>query len=59
VPEEIHSIPSSAPVYYATFARVYQATEDEVEVGYTAGYQGSGSGVRIVGAQVPACGVQA
>lgn len=41
VPEEIYTIPPSAPVYYATFARVYQATEDEVEVGYTAGYQGN------------------
>lgn len=41
VPDEIYSIPPSSPVYYATFARVYQATDDEVEVGYTAGYQGA------------------
>ena len=41
VPEEIYTIPPSSPVYYATFARVYQATEDEVEVGYTPGYQGA------------------
>src|SRR6185503_1894461 len=33
--------PPSSPVYYATFARVYQASEDEVEVGYTPGYQGA------------------
>jgi hypothetical protein len=41
VPDEIYSIPPSSPVYYATFARVYQATDNEVEVGYTAGYQGN------------------
>jgi len=41
IPEEIYSIPPSSPVYYATFARVYQADENEVEVGYTPGYQGS------------------
>ena len=41
VPEEIYTIPPSSPVYYATFARVYQATEDEVEVGCTPGYQGA------------------
>lgn len=41
VPEEIYTIPPSSPVYYATFARIYNATGDEVEVGYTAGYQGA------------------
>jgi hypothetical protein len=41
VPEEIYTIPPSSPVYYATFARVYQATAEEVEVGYTPGYQGA------------------
>ena len=41
VPDEIYTIPSSSPVYYATFARVYQATDDEVEVGYTSGYLGA------------------
>jgi hypothetical protein len=41
VPEEIYTIPPGSPVYYATFARVYQATDDEVEVGYTPGYQGT------------------
>jgi len=41
VPEEIYTIPPDSPVYYATFARVYQATDDEVEVGYTPGYQGA------------------
>src|SRR6185295_12313116 len=41
VPEEIYTIPPTSPVYYATYARVYQATDDEVEVGYTPGYQGA------------------
>jgi hypothetical protein len=41
VPEEIYTIPPNSPVYYATFARVYQSTDDEVEVGYTPGYQGT------------------
>jgi hypothetical protein len=41
VPEEIYTIPPSSPVYYATFARVLDASDDEVEVGYTAGYQGA------------------
>jgi hypothetical protein len=41
VPDEIYSIPPGSPVYYATFARVYQASDDEVEVGYTPGYLGA------------------
>ncbi len=41
VPDEIYSIPPSSPVYYATFARVYQSSDDEVEVGYTPGYLGA------------------
>jgi hypothetical protein len=41
VPEEIYTIPPSSPVYYATYARVYQATDDNVEMGYTPGYQGA------------------
>jgi hypothetical protein len=41
VPEEIYTIPPSSPVYYATFARVYQSTDEEVEVGYTPGYLGA------------------
>jgi hypothetical protein len=41
VPEAIYTIPPSSPVYYATFANVYEATNDEVEVGYTPGYQGT------------------
>lgn len=41
VPEEIYTIPPNSPVYYATFARVYEATDDTVEVGYTPGYLGA------------------
>jgi hypothetical protein len=41
VPEEIYTIPPDSPVYYATFARVQDSGDDEVEVSYTPGYQGS------------------
>ncbi len=41
VPEEIYTIPPSSPVYYATFARVYDADTNDVEVGYTPGYAGA------------------
>jgi hypothetical protein len=41
VPEEIYTIPPSSPVYYATFARVYDSSDDEVEVGYAPGYTGT------------------
>ena len=41
VPEEIYTIPPDSPVYYATFARVYDSDADSVEVGYTPGYVGA------------------
>jgi hypothetical protein len=41
VPEEIYTIPPSSPVYYVTFARVYDSDTNSVEVGYTPGYTGS------------------
>jgi hypothetical protein len=41
VPEEIYTIPPGSPVYYATYARVYDADDDNVEVGYTSGYTGA------------------
>jgi hypothetical protein len=41
VPEEIYTIPPSSPVYYATFAHVYDSDEENVEVGYTPGYLGA------------------
>src|SRR5262249_17998692 len=41
VPQEIYTIPPNSPVYYATFASVLASSDDQVEVGYTPGYQGS------------------
>lgn len=41
VPAEIYSIPPSSPLYYVTFVRVYDATEDLVYEGYTPGYLGT------------------
>lgn len=41
VPEEIYTIPPTSPVYYATFARIYDSDTNTVEEGYTAGYTGS------------------
>ncbi len=43
LPEKIYTIPPDSPVYYATFARIYDydATNGVVEVGYTAGYEGA------------------
>jgi hypothetical protein len=40
-PEEIYTIPPSSPVYYATFAHVYDSDEETVEVGYAPGYTGT------------------
>jgi hypothetical protein len=41
VPEEIYTIPPSSPVYYVTFARIYDSDTNDVEVGYTPGYTGA------------------
>jgi hypothetical protein len=41
VPEEIYSIPTSSPLHYVTYVRVYGAKDDEVFVGYTPGYYGT------------------
>ena len=41
VPAEIYAIPPSSPLYYVTFVQVYDATPDEVYVGYTSGYYGT------------------
>jgi hypothetical protein len=41
VPDVIYSIPSSSPIYYVTFVRVYGSTADFVYDGYTPGYYGS------------------
>jgi hypothetical protein len=41
VPAAIYAIPPSAPLYYATFVRIYDVSGDTVYVGYTPGYQGT------------------
>jgi len=41
VPAEIYTIPHSSPLHYVTYVRVYDATADDVYVGYTPGYVGS------------------
>jgi hypothetical protein len=41
VPEEIYTIPPNSPVYYATYVRVYNADDENVETGYTSGYAGA------------------
>jgi len=41
VPAVIYTIPTSSPIYYVTYVRIYDATPDSVYVGYTPGYLGS------------------
>ncbi len=41
VPAVIYAIPHSSPLHYVTYVRVYDATPEEVYVGYTPGYVGS------------------
>jgi hypothetical protein len=41
VPALVYTIPRSHPLHYVTYVRVYDATEEEVTVGYTPGYAGS------------------
>ncbi|UNK51034.1 hypothetical protein MNR01_08605 [Lysobacter sp. S4-A87] len=41
VPPEIYSIPTSSPLHYVTYVRVYGSSDDEVYVGYTPGYYGT------------------
>lgn len=41
VPTEIYAIPPESPLYYVTYARVYDAQDDTLYTGYTAGYTGS------------------
>lgn len=41
VPADIYKIPSSSPLYYVTYVRIYNVTDDAVIVGYTPGYQGT------------------
>jgi hypothetical protein len=41
VPDEIYTIPTSSPLYYVTYVKVYSSTPDVVYVGYTPGYYGT------------------
>jgi hypothetical protein len=41
VPPAIYSIPSSSPIHYVTYARVYGSNGNDVYVGYTPGYYGT------------------
>jgi hypothetical protein len=51
VPPAVYTIPPSSPLHYVTYVRVYDATADEVSVGYTPGYLGTvvGDGVVVYG----------
>jgi hypothetical protein len=41
VPAVIYTIPTSSPVHYVTYVRVYSSTPTTVVVGYTPGYYGT------------------
>jgi hypothetical protein len=41
VPATIYAIPTSSPLHYVTYVRVYGAYGDDVYVGYTPGYYGT------------------
>ncbi|PTN54640.1 hypothetical protein [Stenotrophomonas panacihumi] len=41
VPSVIYTIPTSSPLHYVTYVRVYGGSGDEVYVGYTPGYYGT------------------
>jgi hypothetical protein len=41
VPAAIYSIPTSSPLHYVTYVRVYGSNGDDVYVGYTPGYYGT------------------
>jgi hypothetical protein len=41
VPAAIYSIPTSSPLHYVTYVKVYQTTPEVVYVGYTPGYYGT------------------
>ncbi|MFD1041286.1 hypothetical protein [Pseudoxanthomonas kaohsiungensis] len=51
VPSEIYSIPTSSPLHYVTYVRIYGGEGDDVYVGYTPGYYGTvaSSGVVVYG----------
>jgi hypothetical protein len=41
VPEVIYTIPTSSPLHYVTYVRVYDSNDETVVVGYTPGYYGT------------------
>ncbi|MBL8540796.1 MAG: hypothetical protein JNK68_10540 [Betaproteobacteria bacterium] len=41
VPDIVYTIPTSSPLHHVTYVRVYGATSQVVDVGYTPGYAGS------------------
>jgi hypothetical protein len=41
VPDVIYTIPTSSPLHYVTYVRVYGATPQVIYVGYTPGYMGT------------------
>jgi hypothetical protein len=41
VPSAIYSIPTSSPLHYVTYVKVYRSTPEVVYVGYTPGYYGT------------------
>jgi len=41
VPAVVYTIPTSSPLHYVTYVRVYGSEGDEVYVGYTPGYYGT------------------
>ncbi len=51
VPKEIYTIPPQSPLYNVTYVNVYDSTPEDVEVGYTAGYEGTyvSDGVAVYG----------
>ncbi|MDG2525043.1 hypothetical protein P6166_06710 [Stenotrophomonas sp. HITSZ_GD] len=55
VPAVIYTIPTSAPLHYVTYVRVYGSSADTVHVGYTPGYYGTvvSDGVVVYGTGYP------
>ncbi len=41
IPESLHALPPECPLHHVKFARVYEATQDSIHVGYTPGYLGT------------------
>ncbi|WP_413578185.1 carbohydrate-binding family V/XII [Bdellovibrio sp. HCB290] len=41
VPDQIYQIPTSSPLYYVTYVKIYSTSPDYVVVGYTPGYHGT------------------